>query len=102
MEVDWWFARLLFDPVPAWFRCLSTDSSQVPSRTANVVRLGAPFRGPDSLQKVAVPQFKDQQAPNFVRVVAASTKVFVEQSPYALRIEVPPLQSSRLQQNRYD
>lgn len=106
MVVDWWFARLRVDPVPVWFRCLSTNSSpvpsQVPSGTGNAVRLGTPIRCPDSLQKITVPQFEDQPVPNSARMVAALPKVLVEQSPYAFWIEVPSSQSSRLKQNRHD
>jgi hypothetical protein len=52
--------------------------------------------------KITVPQFEDQQAPNSAKMVAALAKVLVEQSPYAFWIEVPPFESSRLQQNRHD
>jgi hypothetical protein len=49
-----------------------------------------------NFKKVSVPQFKHQQTPDPRGVVAAFREVFVQQAPYALRIEIPALQGARL------
>src|SRR5580692_11694573 len=88
--------------VPSPFGSMRANSCQVLSRSGNPVRVGIPIRRRNFLEKVAVPQFEDQQAPDSIRMVATLSKVLVEQSPYALRLEISSLQRSGLQQNRHD
>jgi hypothetical protein len=59
-------------------------------------RLVAVFVLANAVEEVAMPQLKHQQPPDDAGLITPSAKVFVENLPDGIRIEVSPLQGSRL------
>src|SRR5437899_3477053 len=78
------------------------SSSNVLIHCRETIRLGTKVRRPDSLQKIAMPEFENQQAPDSAGMVAPSAKMLFQQLAHAFGLEISALQCLLLQQDRHN